>query len=635
MVALVGDAVQPAAHDSRTAREGFRLRVCIDVFCEQRGIVAWKPAARNIRARVVRVPHPNAQQMFARIGDRPCVRIARFRSGGARLAADLVREGRQFFRRAALRRRPQHIARERGGIFGKGGRRGGLSLVDSAPLRVFDLADEGERCVFSSAGEGGVRPAQLGEGVPFRHAAQREREVFVALPQREAEPVEVALRPFESQFVEDAHGGHVAALGERAARGNISRVVLPIVGGGITAEVFLFVEDGRGGREQVFFDGGRIDGERFEQGARLAAHVPFRREPGEDAAALVLRDEQALARAVGVRAQLLGIVLQFRVHIGVDGVPAAHGVRRKHGQRFQLRKDGVEIALRAPAFGARLRERSGERRRIFLFGQKPEAAHTPQDAVAHGAAFFAVDQGGIAVGGADHGGERRAFRGVQRRGILPEVEVRRARDAVAGVPEIDRVQVHGQDLVLRIAPFQLPRQLDLFQLSPYRLFPAQVGIFDELLADRRRALPEGARAQIFQQGARHAAAVQPAMAVKIFVLRGDERLPHMVGQFFDARAAVGVFERNVGDLYAARVDDARGLLRRLQAFGLQAGAARHDQIICDADTRRRSRQPEQQGGHLPNDLHSASLYSIRIFAGIISWGRNFNYLKKSVENCII
>ena len=78
------------------------------------------------------------------------------------------------------------------------------------------------------------------------------------------------------------------------------------------------------------------------------------------------------------------------------------------------------------------------------------------------------------------------------RGAVVEVDARGLLDAVGAVPEVDGVQVRGQDPVLRPALLELPGERGLAELAADRLLVRQVGVLDELLGDRRAALDRAA-----------------------------------------------------------------------------------------------------------------------------------------------
>ena len=126
-------------------------------------------------------------------------------------------------------------------------------------------------------------------------------------------------------------------------------------------------------------------------------------------------------------------------------------------------------------------------------------------------------------------GDRRQQRGLGRahlRGAVVEVDARRLLDAVGAVPEVDRVQVRGEDPVLRPALLELPGERGLAELAADRLLVRQVGVLDELLGDRRAALDRAVARHVRPEGARHAAHVDAAVLVEALVLGRDDRVLH-------------------------------------------------------------------------------------------------------------
>src|SRR5579862_8561687 len=109
--------------------------------------------------------------------------------------------------------------------------------------------------------------------------------------------------------------------------------------------------------------------------------------------------------------------------------------------------------------------------------------------------------------------------------------------AVGAVPEVDGVQVGGEDLVLRPLLLQLPRERRLFQLPEDRALVAGQRVLHELLRDRRAAL-HGASADVVPERATEAADIHRAVLVEALVLRRDDRLLHprrdLVGLHEDA-----------------------------------------------------------------------------------------------------
>ena len=122
--------------------------------------------------------------------------------------------------------------------------------------------------------------------------------------------------------------------------------------------------------------------------------------------------------------------------------------------------------------------------------------------------------------------EQRGLRERQLQRAVPEVRAGGPLDAVGPVPEVDRVQVVGEDLVLRPVLLELPGERRLLQLPRHATTAPGELVLDELLRDRRAALHGGLVADIGQECAPHAAKVDAAVLVEPFVLGRDDRLLH-------------------------------------------------------------------------------------------------------------
>jgi hypothetical protein len=109
---------------------------------------------------------------------------------------------------------------------------------------------------------------------------------------------------------------------------------------------------------------------------------------------------------------------------------------------------------------------------------------------------------------------------------VPEVDLGGALDSVRAVPEVDRVQVGGQDPVLRPDLVELPRERRLLQLARERALARQVGVLDELLRDRRAALHDLLVAHVLPDGTHDAVHVDAAVLEEPLVLDRDDRLLH-------------------------------------------------------------------------------------------------------------
>ena len=122
--------------------------------------------------------------------------------------------------------------------------------------------------------------------------------------------------------------------------------------------------------------------------------------------------------------------------------------------------------------------------------------------------------------------EERRFRQRQLQRVVPEIRPRRALDAIRAVPEVDRVEVSGQDLVLRPLLLELPRERSLLQLPCDGMRVAGQLVLHELLGDRRAALHGALMADVGPERARHAADVDSTVLVEALVLGRDDRLLH-------------------------------------------------------------------------------------------------------------
>ena len=152
-------------------------------------------------------------------------------------------------------------------------------------------------------------------------------------------------------------------------------------------------------------------------------------------------------------------------------------------------------------------------------------------------------------------GDQSRLRERERRRVLAEVHLGRLLDAVRAVAEVDRVQVGGQDPVLRPLLLELPRERRLLQLAAERALLAGEGVLDELLRDRRAALHDLLVRDVGPERAQDAVQVDAVVLEEALVLDGDDRLLHHVGDLArgDDLAVLGAAEDRE-DLPVARVD---------------------------------------------------------------------------------
>src|SRR5438128_166155 len=105
---------------------------------------------------------------------------------------------------------------------------------------------------------------------------------------------------------------------------------------------------------------------------------------------------------------------------------------------------------------------------------------------------------------------------------VPEVDERSLLNPVRAVPEVDRVQVRGQDPVLRPTLLELPRQRRLVDLPCERALMRTARVLDELLGDRRAALNALTARDVRPDGTGDPAQVETSVFVEALVLHRDD-----------------------------------------------------------------------------------------------------------------
>ena len=188
-------------------------------------------------------------------------------------------------------------------------------------------------------------------------------------------------------------------------------------------------------------------------------------------------------------------------------------------------------------------------------------------------------------------GQQRRLGQRQLLGALLEVRARRLLDAVRAVPEVDGVEVGGEDPVLAPALLELPRERRLAHLARERPLVADVGVLHELLRDRRTTLDDALVADVLPERARDAAHVDAVVLEEALVLDGDDRLAHdrrdVLGA--DEHAALVAAEHREHRPAVGRVDD--GVDVRVLRGGIERGYLARD----GAD------EPEREGQERSDD----------------------------------
>ncbi len=135
---------------------------------------------------------------------------------------------------------------------------------------------------------------------------------------------------------------------------------------------------------------------------------------------------------------------------------------------------------------------------------------------------------------------------------MAEVHARRLLDAVGAVPEVDRVEIGGEDAVLRPLLLELPRQSCLLELALERTAALDVGVLHELLRDRRAAFDHGTVAQVLPDGARDPADVDAPVLEEPAILDRDDGLLHDVRDLLGLHDDPGLVAAEHGEHAAVR-----------------------------------------------------------------------------------
>lgn len=135
-----------------------------------------------------------------------------------------------------------------------------------------------------------------------------------------------------------------------------------------------------------------------------------------------------------------------------------------------------------------------------------------------------VDVGGVERGRVGQAREHGGFGQGELARPLAEVALGGRADAVVVRAVVDGVEVHLEDLVLRVVPLHVEREEEFLRLAAEGLLVREEEVLDELLRDGARALLNLARLQVDERRARDALEVEAVVAVEAPVLDGDDGL---------------------------------------------------------------------------------------------------------------
>ena len=128
-------------------------------------------------------------------------------------------------------------------------------------------------------------------------------------------------------------------------------------------------------------------------------------------------------------------------------------------------------------------------------------------------------------------GQHGPFGNAEVTDALPEQVARRALDAVHTVPQVDRVEIQLEDLVLRQCVLEQPGNPQLQEFPPETTTAGrairQERVARDLHRYGRETFPEPERRRVAHDGPADAAPVEPIVIVEAPVFGGDECPPHV------------------------------------------------------------------------------------------------------------
>ena len=176
--------------------------------------------------------------------------------------------------------------------------------------------------------------------------------------------------------------------------------------------------------------------------------------------------------------------------------------------------------------------------------------------------------------------------------VLVEVDAGRHLDPVRAVPEVDGVQVRGQDPVLGPAPLELPGERRLLQLPADGALGLDVRVLDELLRDGRAALDDVLVAQVGPDRAEDPAEVDSPVLPEAAILDCDDRLLHDRGDLLRGHDHTALVAAQDGEDRAVRGVDVAVALDAGVVRRVERGDVVGDRLHEAEGERGRAREPQ-------------------------------------------
>ena len=189
-------------------------------------------------------------------------------------------------------------------------------LIQHAPVRIRDFADEVRRVIAASIAKGGVCRRQLHGGHAVGHGAKGEGEIGVAVIQRNADHLQIFARSLHADLIQQRYSRHVQTGRQRRADADIAVIGVSGVARLVTVKVGGLVLEDAGGRITETVDGRGIHSQRLQSRTGL---TPELRGPVEAAAQIVAPAAHNGQHLAGLRMDAGSGGLHLRAIGGVFG----------------------------------------------------------------------------------------------------------------------------------------------------------------------------------------------------------------------------------------------------------------------------------------------------------------------------
>ena len=190
------------------------------------------------------------------------------------------------------------------------------------------------------------------------------------------------------------------------------------------------------------------------------------------------------------------------------------------------------------------------------------------------------------------------------------------------VAEVDLIQVHLDDPVLRVAPLELEGEHRLLELALEALVRGEEEHLGELLGDGAAALHDAPAPEVLVDRARDAGRIHPVVGVEACVLGGDDGLAQRLGDLGE-RHEDAALDVELGDQLVVVVVDLGALARRRSVSSWATDGREPGRMVstqnAEAATPRHAHEDHHQSRHERSSGPTGRRRSAARFLGLPPW----------------